>query len=767
MSAYKWLPLQSKRRYMTRETKKREASGSRNRGRRNDRSAIILDLFRQFPEKSYTIRALAAASGGADRPGQQATVQIVESMLEEGFVRQSGRGKYRLSPEHLPACEGTVDMTSAGNAYITSEGFPKDVYIDRRHTGHALGGDRVKFVVTRRNRDGDPEGEIVEVTERSPRGRVGTVELTRNHAFVRTDPSRMPADIFIAEGAEGLRDGDKVVVRITDWPRGDKCPTGKVVDVLGRAGDNDTEMNAIMAEFDLPYRFEKGVEEEAEKIPDGATPEEISRRRDFRGTTTFTIDPDDAKDFDDALSVRRLGDGLWEIGVHIADVTHYVRPGTGVETEAQQRATSVYLVDRTVPMLPERLSNELCSLRPGEEKLCFSAVFEMDEDGEVRDEWLGRTVIRSDRRFTYQEAQQVIETGRGDMAEELTVLNAVAQRMRKARFAAGAMTFDREEVKFRLDEKGRPLGVYHKEMKESNHLIEEFMLLANRRVAQFMSRKGPNGKAPVMVYRCHDKPDPDKLDKFREFILKFGYTFKATKGHAVAKEMNRLMSRIKGRVDENVISTLAIRTMAKAYYSTDNIGHYGLAFADYTHFTSPIRRYPDMMVHRLLAERLAERKPADKRAVERLCEQSSDMEVRAADAERASIKYKMVEYMVPRIGEEFNGVISGVTDWGVYVELDETLIEGMVSLRDIEGDFYTFNADEYAVKGASSGRTFTLGDGVRIRVLRADLLRRQLDFEMVASIDFETKRLVPLAEGGAARRDRSARRQPDRRRARR
>ncbi len=667
---------------------------------------------------------------------------------------------------------GVVDMIASGSMYVvTDEEGDADIYVDSRNSNHALDGDRVEVMITHRKRStgssrgggrkdtgGRLEGEIVRVLERSKRNYVGVLDVSEHAVFLKPDARKIHVDIYIkrTEGEE-YKDGQKAVVKIIDWTEGSKCPVGEVVEVLGVAGDNDAEMNAIMAEFDLPWRFEPRVEQAADAIQGEITAAEIARRRDFRSVTTFTIDPEDAKDFDDALSIRKLDDSnesndsggaRWEIGVHIADVTHYVTPGSVVDTEGEDRATSVYLVDRTVPMLPERLSNDLCSLRPFEEKLCFSAVFVMDEELDIHSEWFGRTVIRSDRRFSYEEAQAVIETGKGDFAVEILKFNELAQAMRKRRFAKGAVTFDREEFKFHLDPDGKPTGVYHKVMKESNQLIEEFMLLANKRVAEFVGRNQNTGKksSRTFVYRVHDQPDEEKLLKFSDFVIRFGYYFRPDRIKDVSKQMNALMAKIKGRSEENVISTLAIRTMAKAYYSTDNIGHYGLAFPYYTHFTSPIRRYPDMMVHRLLAHYLDGGKSAEKPKYERLCEHSSEMEVRAAEAERASVKYKMAEFMLDKVGQEFNGHISGITDWGIYVELEESLIEGMVSMRDVADDFYRFDENIYAAVGQASGRKFTLGDLVRIKVKGADLSRRQIDFSLVATIDFETGKAHALPE---------------------
>lgn len=729
--------------------KDRKTGAATRRGKGMDRSAVIAELFRLFPTKRYTIKGLAAASGGADGEGRHFTAQIVEQMLEQGAIQSVGSGKYRLSPAERKTMEGIVDMLASGSAYIKVDGQQQDIFINARNAGHAMNGDRVKFIINRVGKGGTPEGEIVEIVERSNKNYVGVMEIEdgKSYGFVRVDSRKVPMDIFVhLKEGQKVKNNEKVLVRVLDWAEGSKSPVGEIVNVFGMVGDNNAEMHAILAEYDLPYQFDPSVEEAANKIPGEITAQDYAERRDMRRITTFTIDPADAKDFDDALSIRKLSNGSWEVGVHIADVTHYVQPGSVVDVEGEDRATSVYLVDRTVPMLPERLSNELCSLRPNEEKLTFSAVFEMDDEANILQQWLGRTVTLSDRRFTYEEAQQVIETGEGDYKEEILTLNRLAQTMRAQRFKNGAITFEREEAKFKLDETGKPLGVYFKEMKESNQLIEEFMLLANRKVAEFVGKKrgaGANAER-TFVYRVHDEPNVDKLANFKSFILRFGYDFKAEGGKQIAKEMNRLMGKIKGKSEENVVSTLAIRTMAKAYYSTDNIGHYGLAFKYYTHFTSPIRRYPDMMVHRLLANYLAGGKSPDKTTYEGKCEHSSEMEVRAAEAERASIKYKMVEFMLDKIGQEFDGHISGITEWGIYVELDETHIEGMSSLRDMQDDVYSFSEEDYAAVGHRTGRRFTLGDAVRVKVLRADLARKQLDFVITASIDFKTGKVVPV-----------------------
>ncbi len=707
----------------------------------------LFQIYERTPQQTYNIKQAMMRLDAKGTEAKQIVQQLLDELCSDGLLEKVGKGEYQLTRAQMPKIVGKVDMTSTGMAYIivdNAEPGEKDIIVESRNLKQAMHGDRVEVAVISRRRDGRKEGEVIEIIEQAKRVFVGRIEMVqgRNFGFVVVDSKRVPTDVFVPERLmEGAQNGQKVMVEIFEWPKGAKNPTGKIVDVLGDVGDNNTEMHAILAEYELPYEFPQELEDLAAKIPTEISAAEVNKRRDMRGVTTFTIDPADAKDFDDALSIQTLENGNLEIGVHIADVTHYVTPGSDIDDEALSRATSVYLVDRTVPMLPESLSNFLCSLRPNEDKLCFSAVFEIKQDGELVNEWFGRTVIHSDRRFSYEEAQQVIENKEGDFVNEIITMDKIAKIMRAQRFKAGSIGFERAEAKFILDDNGKPTGVYFKEMKDSNQLIEEYMLMANQRVAKFLG--GPSGKR-TSVYRIHDQPNEEKFAKFKGFISRFGLYFKHDKGKALAKELTGILQGVKGTAQENIVSTLAIRSMAKATYTTQNIGHYGLAFDHYTHFTSPIRRYPDMMVHRLLQHYLDGGKSLPTDVLEEQCEHSAAQEIKASSAERDSIKYKMVEFMEDKVGDEFEGVISGVTDWGIYVELVETKIEGMVSLRDIEDDYYSFDDETYSAVGHRTGRRFTLGDKVMISIKKADLQRKQLDFKMEGTVDFETGELTRI-----------------------
>ena len=717
-------------------------SRKKNKKKHADFLQSVIDVFTGHPTQSYNYKQVASAIN-LDKALRDTLIVTLDGLVMQGILECPEHGRYILKKQEERFVTGKVDMTKQGAAYIVpDEEELEDVFVSEHNLNQSLHGDKVRVRIFNK-KVGRSEGEVMEIVECSRRTFVGKIESSERYAFVVPDSRNMPYDVFVPiADTKDAKNGQKVVVQITEWKKGMKCPTGEVVDVLGDAGGNDVEMHAILADFDLPYGYPEHVDKLAKRISAEITEKEHSMRRDFRGTPTFTIDPKDAKDFDDALSVRRLENGNWEIGVHIADVTHYVKPGTAINHEAEERATSIYLVDRTIPMLPERLSNFICSLRPQEEKLCFSAVFELNDKASIRHEWFGRTVILSNRRFTYEEAQEVIETGKGDYADEILRLNELARMLREKRFKDGAVTFEREEPRFELDENGKPIAVYFKRMRESNQLVEEFMLLANKKVAERIGKKAAGKKPKTFVYRVHDKPNHDKLKSFGDFIKRFGYSMKLDDETKTSKEINKILKEVHSKPEANLVETLAVRSMAKAVYSTDNLGHYGLAFPYYTHFTSPIRRYPDMMVHRMLAHYLEGGKSADKENAERLCKHSSAMEQRAAEAERASIKYKMIEFMQDKLGVTFDGIISGVTEWGIYVELIDNKIEGMISVRSMKDDYYYYDEKNYCMAGRASGITYTLGDKVSVRALNADLTLKHLDFELVNSEtdDFRTAR---------------------------
>lgn len=669
----------------------------------------------------------------ANSPSQQKEVaMMLAEMAYDGDLIETSPGKYKL-PQRNSVTIGTFVRRSNGKNGVITDADGETIFIAERNSMHALNGDKVKVIIAARRRGAEPEAEVVEIIEKAEQTFVGTIQVEKHYAFLSTDSKFLANDILIPRTKlKGGKDGDKAVARITSWPEGKKNPIGEIVDILGKTGENNAEIHAILAEYGLPYRYPESVEKAAAKIEAGISDEVVASRLDMRNVTTFTIDPKDAKDFDDALSIRRLENGNYEIGVHIADVTHYVTPDSIIDREAQKRATSVYLVDRVVPMLPEHLCNGICSLRPNEDKLSFSCIFEMDEEANIKSNHIARTVTRSNRRFTYEEAQEIIETGVGEYAQEILMLDHMAKIMRKHRYENGAIEFDRAEVRFEIDETGHPIDVYFKVSKDANKLIEEFMLLANRTVAQAIGLPHDKKKAKAFVYRVHDMPDPGKLADLSSLSRTFGYKVKADgSAKEVNRSLNRMLLDVKGKGEENLLSTLALRAMAKAVYTTQNIGHYGLGFEYYTHFTSPIRRYPDMMVHRLLDRYLNGGRSVNVAKLEDLCKHSSAMEQLAANAERASIKYKQVEYLNDHLGEVFTGVISGVTEWGLFVELDENKCEGLVPVRDLADDYYDLDERNYCLVGRRGNSRYRLGDKVTVQIARANLERKQLDFALV------------------------------------
>ena len=711
---------------MSKEKFKKEKE-KKNKKEQGGMYSSLLLLLEEMSGKSYSPQQLIKKLGLKKKSLIEDLFKLLDALEEEGRVEQLSSGQYK-STRKKKAMSGLVDHVNPRFAYIVTgiEG-QKDIYVRSADLASAIHGDTVEIELSNRKTGENPEGKVISIIKRGRSKFVGRIELSRNFGFVVPDYKKIYQDFFIyPENLNGATANDKVLFEVTKWADRDKSPEAKVIEVLGKTGENEAEIHSIMAEFDLPFRFPENVLKESEGISEGITQEEVKKRWDFREVLTFTIDPEDAKDFDDAISFRKLENGTYEIGVHIADVTHYVIPGTALDDDAFDRATSVYLVDRTVPMLPERLSNALCSLRPNEDKLTFAAVFEMDTKGKVLKEWFGRTVIHSDHRFSYEQAQEVIETGNGTFAEEIKILNELHHILRKERFTKGAVNFETTEVKFKLDEKGKPLAVVPKVRKDAHKLIEEFMLLANRSVATYVYKMKKGEEKNTFVYRTHDLPDQEKVEDFSRFAKQFGHNLNFESA-TISRSLNKLMEEIEGKPEQNVLQSLAVRAMAKAKYTTDAKGHFGLAFDHYTHFTSPIRRYPDMMVHRLLQHYLDKGKSVAKKEYEEKCVHTSEREKRAADAERASIKYKQVEFMSLAENKEYGGIITGVTDFGIFVEIVETKCEGMVRLADMKDDFYEFDEKNYRVIGRRRKNIYRLGDAVKVRIKKTDIDRRLID----------------------------------------
>ncbi len=710
------------------------------RGKKNTFAGTILSIFGENPYKPYNHKQISKALGIKDKAGKDLIYNVLLELAEEKKLIEDKPYRYTLNPSMIGEfanrkkfVTGKVDMKSTGKAYVISDEGGEDIFVASNNTGQALHGDIVNVHIMPKRRDRKTEGRIVEVLERTKTDYVGVLEIAREFGFLIPDSNNMPVDIFVPKSAiKNAKNGDKVIVRITEWPEHARNPFGEVLKVLGRPGEHEVEMQSILAEHNFPLSFPKEVENEVGRISHDISEQEIAKRRDFRDVFTITIDPVDAKDFDDALSLRKHENDTWEVGIHIADVAHYVKDGAPTDIEAQQRGTSIYLVDRVIPMLPEKLSNQVCSLRPEENKLCFSAVFIMDQQANVLDEWFGKTVINSNRRYNYEEVQQMIEGHDGDYPEQIRTLHDLAQKLRSKRMDTGSINFQSEEVKFILDENGKPIDTYVKVQNESHQLVEDFMLLANRKVAERIGKPGGRKKPKTFVYRIHDEPNPDKLNTFVQLVSKLGYSMNISSRDKLVKSYNKLFEAVVGKGEKTLVETVAIRTMAKAEYSTQNIGHYGLAFPFYTHFTSPIRRYPDLMVHRLLEHYFANGKSVSEEEYEPVCQHASDMERRAAEMERESVKYKQAEFLSDKIGKTFDGQISGVSKWGIFVELKSSKCEGMVRYNEMPGDYYYLDEDNYRVIGQSYGKVFRLGDSVTIRVKKVDLTKKKMDFVIVS-----------------------------------